>query len=155
MKELISLIEKNEPFISLPPGVHGKEHARRVLDFALQLSELFDADRRVIIVSALLHDVGRLNEWDDPGHAERGAILAKEFITKHKLDVNAELVAKCIAGHVKERNKEVECKIIADADKLDRLRFGEHGPDALRTEFLELPESLSVLQYAKKVHKYP
>lgn len=154
MKELIKLIEQNEPFLSLPPGVHGKDHAKRVLDFALRLSEFFDADRRVIIVSALLHDVGRLNDWEDPGHGERGAVLAKEFIFKHKIDVDAELVARCIAGHVKERNKEIECRIIGDADKLDRLRFGENGPDALRTEFLELQESLAVLQYAKQVHGY-
>ncbi len=153
MKELIALIEQNEPFASLPPGVHGKEHAKRVLDFALKLSALFqDVDKKVIVVSALLHDCGRVNDWDDPEHGKRSAVFAKEFILKHKINIDASLVAKCIIGHVLDvSGKEIECKIIADADKLDRLRF-RYGPDRLREELLELPESFSVLPYARKVH---
>jgi putative nucleotidyltransferase with HDIG domain len=150
MKELISLIKENEPFISLPSGVHGKGHAERVLDFALKLSEYFEVDKKVIVIAALLHDVGRVNDYDDPEHGERGAVLAKEFIALHKIDVDASLVARCIIGHVKEANNEIECKIIGDADKLDRFRF--RGHDCLRVEFLELPESHSLIGYAKKVN---
>lgn len=150
MKELISLIKNNEPFVNLPPGIHGKGHAERVLDFALKLSGFFEVDKKVIVIAALLHDCGRVNDYDDPEHGERGAILAKEFVRSHKIDVDAALVARCIAGHVKENNTEIECKIIGDADKLDRFRF--RGPDCLRVEFLELPESFSLIEYAKKVN---
>ena len=150
MKELISLIKNNEPFINLPPGIHGKGHAERVLDFALRLSEFFDVDKKVIVLAALLHDCGRVNDYDDPAHGERGAIMAKEFIDTHKIAVDAALIARCIIGHVKEANNEIECKIIGDADKLDRFRF--RGPDCLRVEFLELPESHSLIKYAKKVN---
>lgn len=150
MKELISLIKENVPFVNLPSGIHDKGHAERVLDFALKLSEFFEVDRKVIVLSALLHDCGRVNDYDDPEHGERGAVLAKEFIRAHKIDVDASLVARCIIGHVKEANTEVECKIIGDADKLDRFRFS--GCDCLRTEFLELPESLSLIEYAKKAN---
>lgn len=150
MKELISLIKNNEPFVNLPPGVHGKKHAERVLDFALKLSEFFEVDKKVIVIAALLHDVGRVNDYDDPEHGERGAVMAKEFIRAHRIDVDTSLVSRCIAGHVKENNTEVECKIIGDADKLDRFRF--RGHDCLRVEFLELPESFSLIEYAKKVN---
>lgn len=150
MKELISLIENNEPFLGLKEGVHGKGHARRVLDFALKLSEFFDVDKKIIVLSALLHDCGRIDDFDDPMHGERGAVLAKEFIALHKIDVDSSLVARCISGHVKESNAETECRIIGDADKLDRFRFS--GPDCLRTEFLELPESHSLIEYAKRMN---
>ena len=152
MKELIELIENNEPFLSLKSYYHGKEHARRVLDLALRLADKVGGDRKVLVISALLHDVGRVNEGVDASHGPRGALMAREFILKHKIDVDADLVYACISRHSIDNPGPgaKECMIIGDADKLDRFRLPEC--DSLDPSYLELPESHSLISYAKKLN---
>lgn len=62
------------------PGVHGPGHWQNVAEIGLRLADLDgDADREVICCFALLHDSERHNDYEDPGHGPRAAVLARKL----------------------------------------------------------------------------
>lgn len=152
MDENIRKIRNSEIFKSMR-GIHGTDHAERVLLFALKLADVVEdfVDKKSLTVGALLHDCGRINDWEGWEHAVRSAKFAGEFIEDAGIDCNKELVKKIIIEHCpKEKNfyrDLTESKILADADKLDRFRFG-----ILNTKFLELKESFELIEFAKKIN---
>ncbi len=57
-------------------SMHGVLHWARVLENGLRLAERTGAKPEVVQLFAVLHDAKRINEVIDPGHGQRGAILA-------------------------------------------------------------------------------
>lgn len=131
--ERIALIEKHKKYRE---GIHGKRHARNVCILAARIAERCGGDQEVIQWAALLHDIGRENDGNDPGHGRRGAEIAEQIIRAEKLKPNIEMVRQCIIQHCESRTLH-EAKVVSDADKLDRFRLGE---DALNEDLLELGE---------------
>ena len=67
-------------------------HTRMVCESLVAMPEyreLVPAQRRVLFLAALLHDVGKTvatrqegSEWTSPGHASKGALMAREMLWK-------------------------------------------------------------------------
>ncbi len=102
-------------------GVHGLEHAMRVVKWALFLGRDVGADPEVLAVAALLHDIVR--EGED--HALRSAEEARKILLSHGYDEDfVERVYLAIRDHSYSSGRvpeTLEGKVLSDADKLDAL----------------------------------
>ena len=107
--------------------LHGVGHVLRVYYFATKFGEKLHADMDVLKAAALLHDIARPLEDDDPNidHATLSAEIAKSILEevgfpKEKI----EEVLHAIRSHrfkKGEKPKTLEAKILQDADRLDAL----------------------------------
>lgn len=108
-------------------SAHDMQHVYRVLNNALEIAKTEDnVNMDVLMAAAILHDVGRADEKDDPmaDHAITGGNRAYQVLTeKAGFDQPfAEHVRQCIRTHRFRRNDppaSIEAKILFDADKLD------------------------------------
>ena len=123
-------------------GSHGMDHTDRVVDLCRSIGLKEDADMRILLPAALLHDVGRpLEKEQGLPHEREGARMAAEFL--HSIGYDSTLIpaiSSAIRTHrfqSEETPKTLEAWILSDADKLDAmgamgiartfLRAGEHG----------------------------
>ena len=107
---------------------HRWDHTQRVCRMALHLGEQEGADRDIVALAALLHDIGRTEEDRSQGrirHAERGADMARKILAGEGLEDNKiGKIVHCIATHRFRDNKQPEtpeAKVLFDADKLDSI----------------------------------
>lgn len=107
-------------------SAHDAEHVYRVLYNALEIAKTEpDTDYDVLIAACLLHDIGRIDQINDPTlcHAEAGSQKAYNFLLGIGVeDTFADKVRHCIATHRFRKNlqpRTLEAKILFDADKLD------------------------------------
>ena len=107
-------------------SAHDKDHIYRVLYNALDIAsgeEMVDYD--VLVCACLLHDIGRQEQFEDPGlcHAEEGAKKAFNFLAANGFSEEfARKVSSCIRAHryrSDSRPESIEAKILYDADKID------------------------------------
>ncbi len=110
-----------------------ENHVQLVKKFALKLAKIEKADKDVVEISALLHDIGK-----DKGrekHNKRSYELSKKFLEKINLpEKKKNLILKCILKHGSKFSKEdneIEVKIIQSADVLGAL-FDEEWQDVSR-----------------------
>lgn len=111
------------------PACHDFDHTLRVLRNAERLAaELPEADRRIVRLAALLHDIARPEELKSRGricHAEAGARRAAELLAG--CDLPEEAVRRVAAAVKSHRFRDDRCPasleaaILYDADKLDSL----------------------------------
>jgi uncharacterized protein len=108
---------------------HGWDHVERVMHTAERIAATEkDADLFIVKLSAILHDIARIDEVDSTGndcHAEKGSRMAYNFLTTNGLDAErADRIRLCILSH-RYRNDHIpdsiEAKILYDADKLDSI----------------------------------
>lgn len=146
---------------------HGYPHWVSVYDNADRLLSLLQGQvlsqrlRRITLLGAYLHDVGRLiHDREDAGYQGKHHSARSElFIEKHLPTLalrlsEADVRSICLLarGHFKvnrdiwsraeQSGLKTSLKIVRDADALDRIRF-----DGLNTRFLHLPESHSLIDY--------
>ncbi|MCY6485514.1 HD domain-containing protein [Clostridium aestuarii] len=157
--------------------VHDCLHVYRVLNYAIQIADTIEKiDTEVVIISALLHDIGRVDEIRNPSlcHAKIGSKKAKEFLINNGYsEGKANHVADCILTHRYKKNlkpQTMEAKIIFDADKLDltgtvgtarAILFGGQieeplylvGDDRLPTKGLPSEEASLFREYNRKLNK--
>lgn len=107
-------------------SAHDCEHIFRVLYVALDIANHEnDVDYDVLITAALLHDIGRKEQFENPKlcHAQVGAEKARRFLLESGYDAEfAGKVEKCIRAHrYRSSNppRTIEEKILFDADKID------------------------------------
>lgn len=110
-------------------GCHDFDHTQRVLANAMRLAdELPPADRRVVRMAALLHDIARPEEMADEGrtcHAELGAELVVPLL--REAGFGEAFTAHVSAAVLTHRYRSgwipasLEAEIVYDADKLDSL----------------------------------
>ncbi len=110
-------------------SAHDRQHVYRVLNNAIEIAKGEEnVNMDVLMVAALLHDVGRADERDDPkaDHAITGSDRAYRLLTETSdlsfTDDFAEHVSQCIRTHRFRRNDPpatIEARILFDADKLD------------------------------------
>lgn len=107
-------------------GAHDKEHIYRVLFNALEIAkDEKQVDYDVLIGACILHDVGRIEQLENPKlcHAKIGAQKAYQFLLENEFDEEyAVKVRDCIETHRFRKEKEpqsIEAKILFDADKVD------------------------------------
>ncbi len=107
-------------------SAHDKEHVYRVLYLALDIARYEkDVDVEVLIISCLLHDIGREEQFKNPDlcHAEIGSEMAYEYLLQEGFrEEKATHIKQCISSHRYRSEKppaSLEAKILFDADKLD------------------------------------
>ncbi|MDR0326117.1 MAG: HD domain-containing protein [Oscillospiraceae bacterium] len=107
-------------------SAHDTEHVYRVLNYALDIAgHEGGADTNILTMACLLHDVGRAEQFADPGvdHAVCGAERASLWLVQNGYPADfADAVKACIQTHRFRSDsppQSLEAKILFDADKLD------------------------------------
>lgn len=144
----------------LADGPHGTGHWRRTAALALLIKQeiLSPADDRLLEAAAVLHDIGRINEEADPLHGLRGLKSAAHILSCimpgfKRLECGK--ILDIVAHHCDPGfGTYIEMRIVMDADKLDRLRFGDDKLDIDRLAFPNtctklLPEVYRLLEEIK------
>lgn len=102
-------------------------------------------------ISAYIHDIARINDGNDPTHGRRAAETKLPTLTnllsKYKIsDEEYNIIAKATTYHCEPIRERLSndcfkvCKILSDADVLDRCRF--HNDHArLNVNYLRFEES--------------
>ncbi|MEG2774715.1 MAG: HD domain-containing protein [Acetivibrio sp.] len=172
-----SKFEQAEEFMHscMNDTVHDILHVYRVLNYAVQIAEVTEgANMDVVILAAILHDIGREKEKKDSTicHAEAGSEMARNFLLQAGYEEDmANHVASCILTHRYKKNRRpesIEGEIIFDADKLDltgtvgtarAILFGGQikeplyliGEDKMPTEGLPGEEASLFREYNRKL----
>jgi hypothetical protein len=135
---------------------HRFSHIYRVMVGTALIAHKIDKPRWGLLafIAAFIHDLARENDGDDPRHGRRAAetklpklthLLAKYKITSQEY----EMIAKAATYHCEVLHEPLSdecykvCKILSDADALDRCRFDRHG--RLDRSKLHFKESLSCI----------
>lgn len=100
-------------------------HVQYVVEYAKQLAEKINVDEEIVEISALLHDIGRLNGSEENHHII-GAEYAQEYLpTLNYPQEKIDKVKHCILAHrgslsIPRETKEAEC--VASADAMSHFR---------------------------------
>lgn len=114
---------------------HGEQHWMRVAMMGARLlGEEPGADAQLVLMFALLHDARRENEYADPGHGPRAALLARA-INDDALGLSYERL-EVLAGAIHDHNgagpsDEPTRAVCFDADRLTLWRVGIRPDPAL------------------------
>jgi len=106
---------------------HDFSHVLSVTRYAIQIGKAIKdlVDPFVIVASALLHDIGKIDRKNANIHGFLGASIAEEFL--ESIDVSEDMrtkISRTIVRHTPSSNippVTAEEKILFDADCLDRL----------------------------------
>ena len=123
--EVIDFVKEQTAVNGRPPNYPFRsrfEHTMRVYRWAIKLQSKLGGDLDIIVLAALLHDVG----WDDERpHGEVGAEIAVNYLDS--LGVDPQKIAKIgeiIMIHEEkdtDADLSLECRIVMDADLLDEV----------------------------------
>ena len=109
-------------------GSHDWEHTLRVYHLCRDIGPSEGADMEVLLVAALLHDIGRRHQDNSLGsvcHAEQGAAMTAELVAAFPLtDDQKANVVHCVQAHrfrKAPRPGTIEARVLFDADKLDAI----------------------------------
>ena len=107
--------------------LHGFPHVLRVLRLCVSLHQREGGNLFILILSTLLHDVGRDYTSKNQSHAKKSAEMTNEFLHSNKIHLHeetSEQIVHAILAHSFSANgiaNTVEAKILSDADKIDAL----------------------------------
>ncbi|NLV77156.1 MAG: HD domain-containing protein [Tissierellia bacterium] len=122
-KKIIKIVQEK-----LTCSAHNLDHVFRVYNLCLLLAkDEKDVDLEVLIPSALLHDIARVEESNDKtgkiDHAILGSIIAEDILKYLEYEEDKiEKIKHCILTHRFRTGNEpnsIEAKILFDSDKLD------------------------------------
>ena len=97
------------------------EHIKYVYKEAITLAELYKADKMVVELGALLHDIALVKKVGDrKGHHINGADLARELLEKYNCPKKIlEKTVGCVLNHRSSKNAtNIEELCVCDADLL-------------------------------------
>lgn len=118
--------EVQRRFAHIEDLAHGWEHVERVYKLAVYIAEQEGADRFVVGMAALMHDLGRISQTQDTSHhAELSVLVATEILATYQVSPERQTaILHAIAAHSYGRDVEprtLEARIVRDADRLDAL----------------------------------
>ncbi|GAC1370038.1 MAG: HD domain-containing protein [Ktedonobacteraceae bacterium] len=141
--EILPLVytEVEQRYAGISDLAHGWEHVSRVYTLALHIAQEEGADRFVVAMAALLHDLGHTAEDSQEAqstpdtqnkpearathHASSSVALATELMRKHGLPADVEqAITHAILAHSFSLGVEpqtLEARVVRDADRLDAL----------------------------------
>ena len=91
-------IQKIEKFVFLKLDSLNSEHTQAVRPIAQKLAGLEKADKDIVGVAVLFHDLGRIKAGK--GHSQRSAEMARKFLEKESYEQRfIEEVVYCIIVH--------------------------------------------------------
>ena len=116
--------------ISFVKEKHRKEwhcHIQFVLHLADRYASVYDANRDIVRLSAILHDIGRDQELPEEHHEQAGVRIASEWMAaQNTTTIDKELVLRCIANHGADVSpRTIEEKIVITADAASKIEFHE------------------------------
>lgn len=123
-----SMYEQIEHYMleCMTDSAHDKEHVYRVLYSALDIATYEDGvDMEVLIISCLLHDIGREEQFKNPSlcHAKVGSEKAYKYLKENGFnEETSSQIRDCILTHRYRSDNppsSIEAKILFDADKID------------------------------------
>src|SRR5437867_2833282 len=93
--------EVKHRFAEIDDLAHGWEHIQRVYSMALYLAEREGANRFIVGVAALMHDVGRTAHTETTTHhADLSVVVARELLTSYQIPTDTqEAILHAIAAH--------------------------------------------------------
>jgi len=97
-------------------------HVKPVIEYGKQLAEKYGADSEIVWLSAILHDIARLD--DVKNHDEIGSEKAHEILLKNGFGENiAKRVRETILTHSckKYTSETIEQKVVASADAMSHF----------------------------------
>jgi len=117
-------IERAKELLGKTDASHGLLHAGRVVMYSLKIADNYlEADQEVIEIAGWWHDVGRI--YSDKGHQLKSAEMAEAELPDfgYSKDFSREVYKAIVdhSSHAKELPKNIEGKLIKDADKLEFL----------------------------------
>ena len=119
--EKLSEYEKNREFCN-----HTIEHFIDVsrIAYIMVLEEKLSVSKEVIYAIGLLHDIGRVKQYEEGIHHDIASVeMSKEILKETSLtDEEINIILNGIANHRKESDNKLE-EIIYKADKLSRQRI--------------------------------
>ncbi|MFA6088763.1 MAG: HD domain-containing protein [Candidatus Woesearchaeota archaeon] len=128
MEIILDVRKEIEKTFSYENSAHDFEHTLRVYGLCEHIGKIEKADMKVLLLSALLHDISRHEQDKSKGkvcHAELGAVKAREILIGKKVSTSIiDAVCHCISTHRFRKNNipiSKEAKILFDADKLDGI----------------------------------
>jgi uncharacterized protein len=118
--------EVERRFSGIDDLAHGWEHVDRVYKLALHIAEKEDADRFIVGMAALLHDLGRTAQHSTAEHhADLSSQLAGELLTAYRVPADKQqAILHAILAHSFSKGIEPrtpEARVVRDADRLDGL----------------------------------
>lgn len=129
------------------------EHSKRVKDIAFQIASEQVCDNIVVMVSAFLHDIGKIYKADQAtlhhDHEKLNSIVAKDFLDS--LEITTEQRKK-IDAIITGDDSLIESKIVADADKL--AFYLDHRLYMLWIEWAEKSGVASIEDRIRKLEQY-
>ena len=119
--EKLSEYERNREFCN-----HTIEHFIDVsrIAYIMVLEEKLNVSKEVIYAIGLLHDIGRVKQYEEGIHHDIASVeMSKEILKETSLtDEEINIILNGIANHRKESDNKLE-EIIYKADKLSRQCF--------------------------------
>ena len=120
VEEFVKEACRNDDYFGYAAWTH---HIRSVVKYSKMMAEQLKADKEVVEISALLHDIAKIQDrslWDE--HHEHGAKIAQQILDE--LDyppLKIEQVKQCILSHrgsidIPRKTKESQC--LADGDAM-------------------------------------
>ncbi len=122
-KKIIEIVQDK-----LTCSAHNLDHVFRVYNLCLLLAKHEkDVDLEILIPSALLHDIARVEESQDKtgeiDHAVLGSVIAEDILRNLEYEEDKiDKIKHCIIAHRFRAGNEpnsIEAKILFDSDKLD------------------------------------
>ncbi len=122
-KKIIEIVQDK-----LTCSAHNLDHVFRVYNLCLLLAKYEkDVDLEILIPSALLHDIARVEESQDKtgeiDHAVLGSVIAENILRNLEYEEDKiEKIKHCIIAHrfrAENEPNSIEAKILFDSDKLD------------------------------------
>lgn len=117
--------EVQQRFVDIDDMAHGWEHVERVYRLALAIGEQEGADRFVVGMAALMHDLGRAASEHEGHHADLSMVEAQELMDQYSIaEETQQAILHAIVAHSFSRGvaaQTLEAKVVRDADRLDGL----------------------------------
>jgi len=119
--------EVQRRFTGLDDPAHGWEHVNRVYKLALHIAEREGADRFIVGMAALMHDLGRLEQSrnEEQHHVDVSIALASELLNTYQLAPEIQqAILHAIEAHSFSKGVQPqtrEAQVLRDADRLDAL----------------------------------
>ncbi len=121
-------VEVQRRFAHVDDLAHGWEHVERVYKLALHIAEQEGADRFIVGMAALMHDLGRVSQNESATHhADLSVRAATDILTASGVDPEKqEAILYAISAHSFSRDqgsqpRTLEACVVRDADRLDGL----------------------------------
>lgn len=128
----MDIIEQIKNFVEeeckKPTSKYGFEpffyHFLPAVEYAGQLSDKLGADKEVVLIASLLHDIGSIVNGREDHHITGSEIAEKKLKELNYPAEKIELIKKCIINHrgsLDNNRESLEEKIVADADAMSNF----------------------------------